>query len=317
MRPRGRVVGNRTAKLVFQGVSVLENGGGYGVSSRPGDAADDEIDFVALTRTLWDYKWLLAVFIVICGGVAGYLAFTTPPVYRAEVTVTTVHERGMGGGSSLMSQLGGIAGVAGLSLPAGDDSSRNAQAVLQSRHLVEEFISRYQLQQEFSRHAHRPLTLWLVVRQFRENVLVIRDDARKGTTTITVDWTDPAVAARWANGFVALANELIRVRALNDSTRNIEYLNDQIAKTRVVEIQRVMYSLIESETKTLMLANGRAEYAFTVVDPAVAPEVRVSPKRTVIILIGVVLGLVIGSVIALTHHKLRRRLDVPRNAMAT
>jgi uncharacterized protein involved in exopolysaccharide biosynthesis len=285
------------------------------VSPKPVAAADAEIDFVVVMHTLLGYKWLLGTLVVISGGLGAYLAFTTPPIYRAEVTVTTVHERGIGdGGSSLASQLGGLASIAGLGLPAGDDSSRDAQAVLYSRHLVEEFITRNHLQQEFERRAHGPLSLWRVVLQFRDNVLVIRDDTRKGTTTIDIDWIDPAVAAQWANGFVALANELIRVRALNDSSRNIAYLNEQIAKTHVVEIQQVMYNLIESETKALMLANGRAEYAFAVVDPAVAPEVRISPKRTVMILIGIVLGLVIGSVIALMHDK-RQRLAHLRPAL--
>jgi hypothetical protein len=96
-------------------------------------------------------------------------------------------------------------------------------------------------------------------------------------TVVAIDWTDPATAAQWANGFVALANELLRTRALVESKRNIAYLNDQISKTDVVELRRVLYGLIESETKTLMLANGRPEYAFRVVDPAVPPELKTRP----------------------------------------
>ncbi len=71
-------------------------------------------------------------------------------------------------------------------------------------------------------------------------------------------------------------------------------------------MQRVMYSLIENETQTLMLANARAEYAFRVVDPAVAPEVRSSPNRTLIVLSGGVLGLFIGTVLAFAINLLRR-----------
>jgi hypothetical protein len=40
----------------------------------------------------------------------------------------------------------------------------------------------------------------------------------------------------------------------------------------------VLYNLIESETKTLMLANARVEYAFTVVDPAVVPGATCQPQ---------------------------------------
>ena len=109
---------------------------------------------------------------------------------------------------------------------------------------------------------------------------------------MTVEWTDPVVAENWANGIVSLANELMRAKALVDSQRNIEYLKKQIAATNVVEMQRVMYGLVESETKTLMLANARADYAFTVVDPAVVPEARVRPKRRLMVLTGVAIGLI-------------------------
>jgi uncharacterized protein involved in exopolysaccharide biosynthesis len=146
-----------------------------------------------------------------------------------------------------------------------------------------------------------PPSLWFAVNAFREKVLAIVDDDDRGTTTIEMKWTDPKLTARWANEFVALANQLIRTRALDESSRNIKYLNDQIAKTNVVEIQRVMYNLIENETKTHMLANGRQEYAFTVVDPAVVPERRIWPRRTLMVLTGGVLGVVLGVILALAH----------------
>jgi uncharacterized protein involved in exopolysaccharide biosynthesis len=86
---------------------------------------------------------------------------------------------------------------------------------------------------------------------------------------------------------------------LADSSRNVAYLNKQISQTSSVEIQKALYNLIESETKTLMLANARAEYAFRVVDPAVVPEVRNSPKRTLMVLSGIVLGFLAGALLAL------------------
>jgi uncharacterized protein involved in exopolysaccharide biosynthesis len=131
-------------------------------------------------------------------------------------------------------------------------------------------------------------------------------------TIVSVNWTDPVTAARWANDFVALANEMLRARAISQSQASITYLNEQIAHTNVVEIQRVMYNLIESETKTLMLANVKPEYAFAVVDPAVPPEVRASPQRTLLILLGLVFGAVMGAVVAFSHmswlqHRARAR----------
>jgi len=94
----------------------------------------------------------------------------------------------------------------------------------------------------------------------------------------------------------------MRQRALEETTKNIKYLNEQIAATNVVELQRVMYDLVENETQTLMLANAREEYAFSVIDPAVAPEERISPQRRVMVMIGLVLGGVLGSALAFALH---------------
>jgi len=93
---------------------------------------------------------------------------------------------------------------------------------------------------------------------------------------------------------VALANERIRTRAIDQATRNIDFLNKQIPQTSVVEVQRSLYNLIENELKTLMVANARAEYAFTVIDPAVPPERKLSPKRSLYGLFGAFLGFCIG-----------------------
>jgi uncharacterized protein involved in exopolysaccharide biosynthesis len=218
-----------------------------------------------------------------------------------------VRDRGMAGTTSVVDQLGGIASLAGVNLPAADNSTLEAQAVLQSRSLAEAFITRYDLLPALlSDQPSNSRTTWAGVEHFKDDVLGIQEDARKGTTTIAIDWTDPVVAARWANEYVALANEVIRSRAIEESTKNIAYLNHQISQTTVMELQRVMYNLVESETKTLMLANARSEYAFTVVDPAVPPERRISPKRTVIVAVGLVTGLMLGLMVAFAHDSFRR-----------
>jgi len=138
-------------------------------------------------------------------------------------------------------------------------------------------------------------TLWFAVKRFRDNIITIHIDTKRGVTIVAVEWTDPATAARWANGFVSLANEIIRTRALDESRRNISYLNGQLAQTNEVEVRGAIYNLVESEMKKAMLANGKIEYAFQVADPAVPPEIRARPKRTLIVMMGALLGLIIGT----------------------
>jgi uncharacterized protein involved in exopolysaccharide biosynthesis len=265
-----------------------------------------EVDVRDLLKTVWRHKSIVAATAAVFTAVAIYLALTATPLFRGEATVSLVHDTGAGGMGEIAGEIGGLASLAGLNLnESGQDRER--LAVLQSRRLVEEFVKRNGVLPLLSKDAKKPPTLWVGVRQFQKSYLLITEDKLKGVTTVTIDWTDPATAARWANAFVELANELIRRRAIDNASRNIDYLNKQVARTNDVELQRVMYNLIESQTKTLMLANGRDEYAFTIVDPAVAPEKRVSPRRTLMTLTGFVIGLVFGAVVALVFDKVRRR----------
>jgi uncharacterized protein involved in exopolysaccharide biosynthesis len=263
----------------------------------------DGIDLIALVRVVWSYKWLVSGIALLASLVAVALALTATPVYRAEVVITEAQEQGMGGVASLANQLGGLASLAGVSI-GGKGQGRESLAILQSRRLIEEYIQRNALSPQLLSGSDKA-TLWFAVERFQRDVLSIREDSRKGVTTVTVDWTDAATAATWANGFVALANESIRKRALDDSSRNIAYLNEQLAQTSVVELRRVLFNLIENETKTHMLANGRTEYAFRVVDPATVSEGRISPRRTLMVLVGLIVGFAIGVVAALSHNLMK------------
>jgi uncharacterized protein involved in exopolysaccharide biosynthesis len=268
----------------------------------------EEFDLAALVRLVWRYRLLVFAVGFASAVLVAVWVFTEKPYFRADVVVTDARDRGMGGASALASQLGGLASLAGVNLAPGNlAASEEAAAVLNSHHLAEEFIQRDGLLPILRRASRPDASLWRAVKLFKDGVLTVRKDLRTGVTTIAVEWTDPPLAARWANDYVALANELIRNRALEESTRNITYLNEQLSKTNDVELRKVMYNLIENETKTLMMAKGRADYAFAVVDPAVAPELKVGPHRLLATLIGFVLGCGFATLVAFVHDRFVRR----------
>lgn len=269
---------------------------------------ESEIDVVALFWTVWRQKWLVMGISLLCGIIAAVFALTATPLFRAQVVVTEVHDTGFAG-SGISSELGGLASIAGIDLGANGPGAERA-AILSSRGLVDAFVERYHLTSLINGGAKGPDSRWAAVERFRKNVLDLHEDKLKATTTITMDWKDPAVAAQWANDFVALANDLLRARAVEVSTANLEYLKQQLTKTDVVEIQQAINRLIESETKSLMLAHGRREYAFTIVDPAVTPEQRVSPRRTLMVLSGLIIGGVLGSFVAWARDAIARRKAV-------
>ena len=271
---------------------------------RVANGHEQEAGVVAVLQVIWNYKIYIFLATSVCALASIIYALLATPMYRAEIGITEVSVTGLNGAGALANQLSGLAGLVGVNLGTGNGGGHESQAVLKSRRVVEEFVKRHPMAELFPAQKQLP-TLWFAVRRFQQNVFSIRDDKRAGTTIVAVNFTEPVTAARWANEFVALVNDILRTHAMDEAKRNIEYLNEQIAKTNTIELQRVMYNLIENETKTLMLANVRAEYAFRVVDPAVPPEVRTSPQRTIIVLGGILLGFLIGTTAAVAHNTWR------------
>ncbi len=103
----------------------------------------------------------------------------------------------------------------------------------------------------------------------------------------------------------------MRRQALEQSTRNIAYLKDQVAKTDEVDLRRGLYDLIENETKNQMIAEGQTDYAFTVVDPATAPELKARPHRAIVTLMGMAGGFFFSVLIAYLHRAYARAKHAP------
>ncbi|MBE4517228.1 LPS O-antigen length regulator, partial [Vibrio parahaemolyticus] len=79
----------------------------------------------------------------------------------------------------------------------------------------------------------------------------------------------PYIAKQWVNWLVQDINQDMRERTIAETTKNLNYLNIQLKKTAVTDMQSTFYKLIEEQTKSLMLAEVQEEFVFKVVDPAV------------------------------------------------
>lgn len=146
-------------------------------------------------------------------------------------------------------------------------------------------------------------------RLFDEKIRDVYEDRRSGVVTLSVTWRDSEQASEWANALIARANRQLRERTIVEAKQVIGFLNDEVARTQVVEVQKAIYKLVEEQIKSIAVASAREQYSFRVIDPAVAPDVHrpVRPRRVLAAAIAVLLG---GSLSALTlwiRDYLRRR----------
>ena len=298
---------------------------------------DDEIDLLELLRVLFNHKFSILLFTLVFGVGAFVIAIVTPNTYQADVLVSSSQGGGMG--SSLSSQYGGLAAIAGIDLGSGDTGLEAALALLKSRRFIISFINEENLKPVLFPGAWDEETkVWftpvpgmlsriksalvgntngevldptpsdLSAYNSFSRIMTVSQDKKSGLVTIKVDSEDPVMAANWASKVVIRLNAYLKNEAISQSDQNIRYLEQEIVDTPLVEFKTALYELIETEAKSKMFANVQKEYALKVIDPAVVPEEPIKPKRSLILILGVLLGFMVGCAQGLVRGWMNRKV---------
>lgn len=233
------------------------------------------------------------------------------PVFRAEVLVSPLGDQRNPLGA-ITAQFGGLAELAGVNVSGGGNRS-TAIATLQSRSLAEAFIAEWNLLPVLFESAwdstekkwkdadpKKVPTLWDANQRFSK-LRKVHDDRKTGLVTLAIEWHDPHQAAAWANELVRRANARLQQATIAEGQKTIAYLEQQSARAGALEVRQALYSLIEVETKNIAVAHAREEFAFKVIDPAVAPRRKVRPNRSFITIMGFSIGFAGSVLVALTR----------------
>lgn len=265
----------------------------------------DDISLRDLFDVLWSRRYLIMLVTAASSLVGVATALLLPEKFEASIVLAPAGDESggkLGGAGALLSQFGGLASLGGISLGGGGRKAESI-ATLSSGALTEAFIRErdllpilYEDDWDAEKKAWKTQdrkkqpTPWKAEQLFGEKIRYVAEDKKTGLVTLTITWTDPDLAAQWATELVVRTNASLRARAIREAQRSLDYLNEQLTKTSVVELQKAIYGLIESQIKQIMVANGSDEFAFRVIDPARVPEKRSSPKRAVIVVISTFLG---------------------------
>tara|TARA_B100000749_G_C18423835_1_gene464687 strand:- start:378 stop:1325 length:948 start_codon:yes stop_codon:yes gene_type:complete len=284
---------------------------------------NDEIDLRQVFEVLWRGKWIV-LGITILFTVAGVAyALSRPDIYKASVLLAPAKEESSA--ASISGQLGGLASLAGINLSGGSSSQTViAKEILQSRAFLSHFIRYHGLsvplmaskawdmsrgrwiidealynqetrewRKDNNGKSKKP-TDWDMVKKFKEDNLSLSEDKETGMLTLNLKSLSPVAAQQWATLLVQDLNETIRDRDIKEAEARIAYLEAKLSETNIAGMQQVFYQLIESETRTVMLANAQDEYVFKVIDPAMIPQEKSEPKRALMVMMIAMLGIFLG-----------------------
>ncbi|WP_158141234.1 Wzz/FepE/Etk N-terminal domain-containing protein [Vibrio furnissii] len=305
----------------------------------PSFTADDEIDLRELFLALWRGKWIIMIVTAVFAIGSVVYALKQPNIYKAYALLAPAENANGGGLSRMAGQLGGLAALAGVNIGGAQASQADlAVQVMKSRKFIENFINEHDLlvplmaskgwdldenkilinsdvyNTDTRKWLRKPKGLLSSEPSsqeaydiFKSNVLSVSQDKESGLYTVAVMHYSPYIAEQWVEWLVTDINKVMRERAIKETTQNLAYLNTQLQKTAVTDMQSTFYTLIEEQTKSLMLAEVQDEFVFKVVDPAVVPEQKDKPQRALICVLGTLLGGMLSVAIVLVRFAFRNK----------
>ena len=132
-----------------------------------------------------------------------------------------------------------------------------------------------------------------IYRFFDKKVRTVYEDQRAGTIIIYINWKNAELSASWANALTDQLNQHIKNKDIQEAQESIKYLKKEIKNNTTIEINQILYQLIEHRIQKKTLAKTKHDYAFQVIDPAIKPaeDEYIFPNHFVFGLIGLILGL--------------------------
>jgi hypothetical protein len=291
----------------------------------------DEIDLRELFAVLWAGKLKIIAITAIFAVASVQHALSVPDQYKA--TALLAPAQSSGGLSGALGQLGGLASLAGVRLGGRETGEAQiALEIMKSWSYIEGFIAdndiavavyaaegwnkgsntleinndaydteRQEWLFEDESGAIAPPSSWRLFQAF-SGILSVSEDIKSGLVSVSIEYYSPQIAKQWVDMYVESINRFMQQRQVDKVTRNIAYLQEQIGKTSIAEMQEVFYTIIEEQTKSKMLAEASPDYVFVAVGPSMVPDQKSQPKRAVICILGTLLGGILSVLMVLIMH---------------
>ena len=226
--------------------------------------------------------------------------------------------------SSLTSQYGGLASLAGISLPSGGgDKAEYIIETAKSKEFAEHLMSfemvteNIMAAESYSKSKKKIIydsklydfdnDQWVrSLRKYKQKEpsvievhkelskkLSVSKDLDSGFITISFSHTSPVFARDLVNLIVDEVNMVSKMKDLEESEKALVFLNEQLVTYNQVELIRSINTMIKSQLHTKMMANISDDYLVKKIDKPYVPEVKSFPSRALFAILGLLVGFVV------------------------
>ncbi|MBK93433.1 MAG: hypothetical protein CMP33_04125 [Rickettsiales bacterium] len=257
----------------------------------------DEITLFDLWEIIYQSKKFLIISTLIFSMISVFYSLSLPPVWKANLLMISPQQTQSNFQNST-SSLGGIASLAGISLPQSSNDVQTALAVLDSRIFLENFIIENNILEVLYNddwdsengewYDERP-NIWSAVNLFK-SLTSHKFDPDSGVIIFSIEWEDPELAASWTNNLIQELNNFLRDEEIKTGESNIFFLQQQAELASFSNLKLMLDDLILEEIKKITLAKASKDFAFKILDPAVVPLERYGPQKRLIVIFGTIIG---------------------------
>ena len=248
---------------------------------------DSDISVVEAFRRINRRKRMVIAFAVggaIIGLTCGLLI---KPVFRSEI-LFALESQDDSKAPGILKQISGLASVAGVKVPGGDSGeSEVAVASILTYSTLAAFAVKLNLEETLIHDEHCSSWLkcllpeprhsaWQAVQVLRE-YMNVAPERGTGLIKLQIEWFEPRVAADWANTIMAMADAQLRAEAQQKAKSRLDFIRAELARTDVVSVREGLAGVMETELRRLATAGADRQFAFRVIDPAIAAEKPVRP----------------------------------------
>ena len=144
---------------------------------------------------------------------------------------------------------------------------------------------------EFSQNGQP--SLQKIHKLYKENLSVSKS-LETGFIKISYSHYSPDFAKEILDEIIVQVNRKFRQEDIEFYNKSIIYLKDELTKTQLYDVKLSFNNILQDNIAKLLLANSTEQYLFKVLANPYAPEYKSSPSRTLILIIGSIVGFLFG-----------------------
>lgn len=154
--------------------------------------------------------------------------------------------------------------------------------------------------------------IWDALRAL-EATIRIDNNIMDKTVVISAEADSPDGAANMANIFLTSLNDYMSNDAKRVAAINKKYLEDQLIRTADPLIKQKIYNLIAQQVEASMMAEVKENCFFRIIDPPKAPDIKIKPKRALMVMSSFLVSMFIGFIVIL-FLELWKKIEKRKNA---